>query len=684
MLLLLLDLGFVGSTHQATGESGGEDSEDEWNYIKVDKKSTDGLAAVEETVEPNAESPIAEEKEEETAPINNQLSDFEEHVSHYCITIRHNFLVDICFSFQSTDFDKELEHQTIESPTTDKDFEQEKEQAIVGELVEEERHIRDDFEKDLQLSIETEESDEMSQLNPDAKEFIPISPTRTGPMSPPINGEMNPVNTLLSNFVAEDSVVSQSPRKGEFQAMEDVAVPTETDFDFEADSRPHEVNMISENGGGFQRIESPEKLNLKESMQQDDKLEQEYKDEAFFEEEKQQTGDEYKVLESSFNEYSNNFQSIIDDPMNRSFYEGRDDGDILTAATNSSDILNSVQPIPTFEDEQPEADHQNFVTESEKPEADLLCSIGSADFQQELKTSAPPMESSDNFEAERFVEEIKSANSEFDKYVDQGLSPTLPDFTLNTIQTVQETIIVEKAASLEQIQDTNLDTFVIDTSTVSDMKAPEELHEQPEIEVTPTELIVIPEVTEPVVVAQEAEQIVVAEVEAEQIVVPEAEPEPVPEPEKVVVEEKVDVLAEAVVAVVAVGAVVGVTAAQKKPFAKTEVKKTDVKPKTVPAKTNPVPAKRVPAATTTKPPAPKPSSASSTTAKAPAPRKIAPVTAAPAPRPKPTSTTTAPAKKPITSATSKTVTDMSANKPTPASRTVTLTKKPAVSVTAAK
>lgn len=84
MLLFFLDLGFVGSTQQATGESGGEESEDEWNYIKADKKSSDGLAAVEETSEPIVESPLTEEKEEETAPIDNQQSaeiEVEEQVS---------------------------------------------------------------------------------------------------------------------------------------------------------------------------------------------------------------------------------------------------------------------------------------------------------------------------------------------------------------------------------------------------------------------------------------------------------------------------------------------------------------------------------------------------------------------------------------------------------------------------
>lgn len=80
MLLLLLDLGFVESSQQAIGESGGEDSEDEWNYVKVVKKLSDGLAAVEEASEPTAESPIIEQREEETATFDDKQSDFD-HVS---------------------------------------------------------------------------------------------------------------------------------------------------------------------------------------------------------------------------------------------------------------------------------------------------------------------------------------------------------------------------------------------------------------------------------------------------------------------------------------------------------------------------------------------------------------------------------------------------------------------------
>lgn len=59
--------------------------------------------------------------------------------------------------------------------------------------------------------------------------------------------------------------------------MEDISVPSEKDFDIEVDSRPHEIHLDFASNGDF---EPQEHLNLKEAMQQDDKLAQEYKDEA--------------------------------------------------------------------------------------------------------------------------------------------------------------------------------------------------------------------------------------------------------------------------------------------------------------------------------------------------------------------------------------------------------------------
>lgn len=567
--------------------------------------------------------------------------------------------------------EKDLEQQQpeIESENI---FADKKEPSIV----EEERQVLDEVEKDLQLSIETEEFDEMSQLNPDAKEFVPISPTRSnGPMSPPVNGS-NPVNPLLGNL-NDDALVSQSPRKGESPLMDDIYIPTEKDFDIEAESRPHEINQFVENGG-FQRVESPEALNLKESMQEDDKLEQGYKDEAqaFFEEEKQQTGEVYKVLESSFSDYSNGFESHMYDTMNRSFYEGRDNEDILIDAPRNPDVHNTVQPIPSFEDEHPEADHQAFSSEKDAPEADwkidtelqkpIVEDAHTAEILDFVAVSA--MEASaDNFEAEKFVEEIKSANSEFDKYVDQGLSPTLPDFSLSTIQTLEEAVVVEKP--LEQV----LDAFVVEAAAV----APEVIEQ---IEIAKEEFKEIADVIEPPPTpATGIEEAAIVSPEPEQIV------------ERLVQETKETTGMESLsqiaggAAAVAGAAVVGVVAAtKKKPASSTS--KTDVKSKApVASKTNPAPIKR-PTATTSTASKPAPISKPSPTS-APVVAKKLPAASAAKPAPKPTASsaplsrvkltstsTVPPIKKPSTGAISKTSTD-STVKPTPATRTTTLAKK---------
>lgn len=515
------------------------------------------------------------------------------------------------------------EHQQpIESHLTEseKDFEQEKEPA----LFEEEKQAQDDIKKDLELTVDTEEFDEMSQLNPEAKVFVPVSPTRSnGPLSPPFNDIKNPT---MNSLVVQDTVVAQSPRKGELTMEEDISIPTEKDFDNEAERRPHEINAFE--NGGFQRVESPERLNLKESMQQDDKLEQEYKDETaqpFFEEVKQQAGEEYKVLESSFSEYSNGFQSAID-PMSRSFYEGRDDGDILTAAVGrTSDVLNSVQPIPTFEDE-----------------------------------NAFDLGASGDFVAEHFVEEIKNASVEQDKYIDQALSPTLPDFNLGASmpEMVHDAFVTASAPVFEEPHHDDIPT---ETKEVS------ELPSTPETDVQ----------------------------------------EPVLSPEKLEqeVKEEPSVAAAEIAtgtAAVAAAAIVGVAATKKAIGSKTEVKKTDAKAK-VPAasKANPVPAKRLPASTTSSAPktaTARPASASAaavtTSAKPLAARKVAttlaakpapkPVSSAPASRPKVPASTVPAAKKPLSGSLPKPASETAA-KPAPITRpTATAPKKPLATVPASK
>lgn len=69
MLLFLIEPEIVESIHQHVAES--EDSEDEWNYVKIEKKGPEGLTSVEEAQE--VESPIVEQPkvvaEEEVIPV---------------------------------------------------------------------------------------------------------------------------------------------------------------------------------------------------------------------------------------------------------------------------------------------------------------------------------------------------------------------------------------------------------------------------------------------------------------------------------------------------------------------------------------------------------------------------------------------------------------------------------------
>lgn len=625
----------------------------------------------------------------------------------------------------------------IESPIeveTDKDILQEK-----VEPVEEERHVLDDIEKDLQLEVDSEDTNDMdSQLNPEAKEFVPLSPVRNEFSSPPPENVRSPfINQILSGL--GDAVVSQSPRKGDIPVMEDVQVPEENVFEKEADERAHEINLLDDN---FQRIESPqEELNLKEAMQTDDKLEQGYKDDSqgFFEEEKIQTGDEYKELESSFDQYSNGFQSKIDDAMNRSFYEGRDN-DILADPAKS--ILNTTQPLSDDEDSQvikQQAQQQQKeeeiasknnvedepkpVVEVEKEEIDFLGSclepvkeqINLVNEFETLVLEKEPisqMESSDNFEAEKFVEEIKGINENFNKYVDTELSPTIPEAVSNVIQTVEETIFATHT-SMKPIEDTNLDTFIIETSHVSnleDITEQKQLIEeemniqeeeiQPEIEIKEN----IPEVIEQQV--QQEELIPTMEAPAHEVTPPPVEL-PVQEPfveekiveavseilesEKVVEKPQEDAKIEPKVEEIAAAASIGIAAAAigaaavskkpsttstKKPEAKkvtdvkakapskpADVKKTDLKPKTAPTKAaGPL---------TAKPPASKP---------APITRPSSSSTITASARPKSTTTLPPVAKKPspISSSTPKPteVKPPKADAPKTARPASTLTKRP--------
>ncbi|KFB53088.1 AGAP002149-PB-like protein [Anopheles sinensis] len=88
------------------------------------------------------------------------------------------------------------------------------------------------------------------QLNPEAKEFVPVvSPTSEEPAS-----VFAPTRMLEheSFKLREDAIVAQSPRKGTAPSMEDLDLPAEREFQTEMDKRPHEFEATVGGGDGDQ------------------------------------------------------------------------------------------------------------------------------------------------------------------------------------------------------------------------------------------------------------------------------------------------------------------------------------------------------------------------------------------------------------------------------------------------
>lgn len=74
--------------------------------------------------------------------------------------------------------------------------------------------------------LTAKDPDTMSQLNPDAAEFVPVSPTRN---------LTSPACAALIN----DPVIAQSPRRA--SGNMDISVPNPQEFESEVKSRPSEV-----------------------------------------------------------------------------------------------------------------------------------------------------------------------------------------------------------------------------------------------------------------------------------------------------------------------------------------------------------------------------------------------------------------------------------------------------------
>lgn len=219
-------------------------------------------------------------------------------------------------------------------------------------------------ESDLVAGEESERPDSLSldmasKLNPEAKEFVPTgSPTLSNPASPVASMPEMPQNSFL---LLGDDVVAQSPKKG-IATMDNIDVPAEDDFQLEMNKCPHELEQFPEhtngttNGDETIRSHSPvsepsyQELNLKEAMQCDEKLDNEYNDVLQNDDTIDHHPTELNLLAKEQN------------PMNMSFYEGRDEALIVS----NSDELNKVQPLPS-DDESSEQNHVPSVDEALTP-----------------------------------------------------------------------------------------------------------------------------------------------------------------------------------------------------------------------------------------------------------------------------------------------------------------------------
>uniref|UniRef100_A0A1Q3FAG4 Putative microtubule-associated protein n=1 Tax=Culex tarsalis TaxID=7177 RepID=A0A1Q3FAG4_CULTA len=247
-----------------------------------------------------------------------------------------------------------------QEPTLDKEATEElpKEEALQEESAQSEESpiavAADDDEVERPDSLSF---DMASKLNPEAKEFVPTgSPTQSNPTSPVASMPEMPQNAFL---VLGDDVVAQSPKKG-IATMDNIDVPAEDDFQQEMNNCPHELEQFPEhtngttNGdeiiGSHSPISEPsyQELNLKEAMQGDEKLDNEYSDVQ----QNDDTIDNHLPVEL-------NLLAKEQNPMSMSFYEGRDEALIIS----NSDELNKVQPLPS-DDESSELINGQSVEET--------------------------------------------------------------------------------------------------------------------------------------------------------------------------------------------------------------------------------------------------------------------------------------------------------------------------------
>jgi len=233
---------------QAIDESGCEDSEDEWDFIDINKSKT-------------SQSSEKSRNQDQDNLLPNKSINF---VDKILVDKNMSSELEAASGCGISDISASSEGQltkSIESPNkflqncTDNNFIDESDISKIFErsLVNDKNLIDSTLDTIVQDS---------SLLDPTAKEFVPTF----GQLTTTISTQNN-----ASNLFLNDDIVAQSPRKS--SAMENLNVPSELEFDREISSRPHELEAPN---GLMILTETVESLNAKEAACGDEKTEEGY------------------------------------------------------------------------------------------------------------------------------------------------------------------------------------------------------------------------------------------------------------------------------------------------------------------------------------------------------------------------------------------------------------------------
>lgn len=245
-------------------------------------------------------------------------------------------------------------------------------------------------EPEVQSASHLEEVDEdmSSQLNPDAVEFVPLSPQNSAPVSPVAAKHMDQDPFIMGQtpqiaaIIEGDRILAQSPRKnsGNGNQMDNVVIPDEREFDAEIESRPHEWSgdllgkKIDLNGSvnGVEGLESPGDSQPVVVDDDEDAGTLNSKEERDLDEEKEELRDEMikEIIDNitagqnghAVEEEEQTQNGLLagpvpgeQDPMNMSFHQ-----DVQVTATGGNPFdLNAVQLLPTGDDIEEEEDEQS-------------------------------------------------------------------------------------------------------------------------------------------------------------------------------------------------------------------------------------------------------------------------------------------------------------------------------------